>query len=137
MGMTRRSPNSSGASDSRRGDAELDVGDLIPYLAGQVGQAGLARLAGSAHPELDQHVAAVADAVTAELGPQQSDPTRLLAFLVSYASGFVASVAKGGWLPVPDNQPLDWETMRLAAVCRLITQVTQPTQRSQPTQGQS
>jgi len=135
---SRGSRKSPGTSAFRRGDADLDVGDLIPYLAGQVGQAGLARLTGLAHPELDQHVAAVADAVTAELVEPQSDPTRLLAFLVNYASGFVAAATKGGWLPPPADQPLDWESMRLAAVCHLVTQVTQPAaDRGRPDAGQT
>ena len=133
MGMTagfplgpRGSQNSSGASTSRPHDADVDIGYLIPYIAGQVGQAGLARLAGTAHPELDQHVAAVADAATAELGARRSDPARLLAFLLNYASGFVAAATRGGWLPVLSEEQPDWETMRLAAVSQLVSQVLQP-----------
>jgi hypothetical protein len=122
----RSSPNSSGASASRPGDAEHDLGDLIPYVAALVGQAGLTRLAGSAHPELDQHVAAVADAVTAELGEHRSDPARVLTFLMHYAGGFVAAATKGGWLPVLRDEQLDWESLRLAAVCQLVTQVLHP-----------
>jgi Family of unknown function (DUF6401) len=107
----------------RRG-AGLDAADLIPYLAGQVGQASLARLDGSAHPELDQHVAAVADAVSAELGERCNDYLQLLGFLVNYASGFVAAASGEGWQPMPDHQPLDWESTRLAAVCHLVRQLT-------------
>jgi len=99
--------------------------DLIPYLAGSIGQASLDRLAGCAHPELDQHVAAVTEAATDELGSQRDDASQLLGFLVNYASGFVAAAAGCGWQPVPDDQPLDWESMRLAAVCHLVTRLTE------------
>ena len=107
-------------------DVLLDASDLTPYLAGQIGQAALDRLAGCAHPELDQHVAAVADTAAAVLGAQRDDPERLLAFLVQYASGFVAAATGGGWqAPVADDR-LDWESMRLAAVCRLVTLSERP-----------
>lgn len=109
----------------RRRGAGLDAADLIPYLAGQVGQASLARLEGSANPELDQHVAAVADAVFAELGEQRNDYVQLLGFLVNYASGLVAAASGDGWQPVPDHQPLDWESTHLAAVCQLVRQLTE------------
>jgi hypothetical protein len=115
----------------QRGE-ELDAADLIPYLAGRFGQASLARFAGYAHPELDQHLATVTDAAAAELGSQRDDPARLLAFLVNYASGFVAAAAGHGWRPVPDHHPLDWESIRLAAVCQLVRQVTEA-----PAPGQS
>ncbi len=99
----------------------LDASDLTPYLAGQIGQASLDRLAGCAHPELDQHVAAVADTAAAVLGAERDDPARLLAFLVRYASGFVDAATGGGWRPAPADQPLDWESMRLGAICLLVT----------------
>jgi len=99
--------------------------DLIPYLAGSIGQASLDRLAGCADPNLDQHVAAVTEAAADELGTKRHDPAQLLNFLVNYASGFVAAASGGGWQPVPDEQPLDWESTRLAAVCHLVRQVTE------------
>jgi len=99
--------------------------DLIPYLAGSIGQASLDRLAGCANPELDQHVAVVTEAATDELGSRRDDPVQLLDFLVSYASGFVAAASGGGWQPVPGHQPLDWESTRLAAICHLVRQVTE------------
>ncbi len=97
----------------------MDVDELVPYLAGQVGEATLGRLAGSAHPELDQHVAAVREAAWDVLGRHADDPGRLVGFLVRYASGFVAAAAGSGWRPVSDDL-LDWESMRLAAVCHLV-----------------
>jgi len=108
--------------------------DLIPYLAGSIGSASLDRLAGCANPILDQHVAAVNEAATDELGSQRDDPVQLLNFLVNYASGFVAAASGGGWQPVPDHQPLDWESMHLAAVCHLVRQVTEPTNEGQPSE---
>jgi hypothetical protein len=101
-------------------EARVDVDELVPYLAGQVGEATLGRLAGSAHPELDQHVAAVREAAWDVLGRRADDPGRLLGFLVRYASGFVAAAAGSGWRPVADSDLLDWESMRLAAVCHLV-----------------
>ena len=103
----------------------LEAGDLTPYLAGQIGQATLDQLADWAHPELDQHVAAVTETAAAVLGRQRDDPEQLLAFLVQYASGFVAAATGGGWQsPVADERP-DWESMRLAAVCRLVTTLSE------------
>jgi hypothetical protein len=106
--------------------------DLISYLAGSIGQASLDRLAGCADPNLDQHVAAVTEAASDELGSRRHDPVQLLNFLVSYASGFVAAASGGGWQPVPDEQPLDWESTRLAAICHLVRQVTEATTASRP-----
>ena len=106
----------------------LDAGGLTPYLAGQIGQAALDRLADYAHPELDQHVAAVTDAAAAVLGDQCDDPGQLLAFLVQYASGFVAAATGGGWQTPAAGQQLDWESMRLAAVCRLVAMLSEAAQ---------
>ena len=102
-----------------------DASDLTPYLAGQIGQATLDRLAGCAHPELDQHVAAVTETTAAVLGAERDDPERLLAFLVQYASGFVAAATGGGWRSPTGDQSLDWESMRLAAVCQLVTTLSE------------
>jgi Family of unknown function (DUF6401) len=102
-----------------------DSADLSSYLAGQIGQASLDRLAGVAHPELDQHVAAVQDAITATLGSGHPSPSRLLGALVRYASGFVdAATGRGWWPSSAAGQPLDWESMRLAAVCQLVSQMS-------------
>ncbi len=103
----------------------LEAGDLTPYLAGQIGQATLDRLADWAHPELDQHMAAVTDAAAAVLGAQRDDPEQLLAFLVPYASGFVAAATGGGWQSRAAADRPDWESMRLAAVCRLVTALSE------------
>lgn len=96
-----------------------DAGELTSYLAGQVGQATLDRIGDLAHPVLDQHVAAVRDAAADVLGPRADDRGELTGFLVRYASGFAAAATAGGWRPDLDAELLDWESMRLAAVCLL------------------
>jgi Family of unknown function (DUF6401) len=106
-------------------DVQFDASDLTPYLAGRIGQATIDRLGGYAHPELDQHVAAVTDTAAAVLGAQRDDPDQLLAFLVQYASGFVAAATGGGWQSPGADERLDWESMRLAAVCRLVTSLSE------------
>lgn len=93
---------------------------VAPYLAGQIGQATLARLAGLAHPELDQHVAAVNDTMMAIIGPRDVDPSELVGTLVRYASGFVDAAITGGWRPPAPGQPIDAESMRLAAISHLV-----------------
>jgi Family of unknown function (DUF6401) len=103
----------------------LDADELMPYIAGQIGQAALVRMAGIAHPVLDQHVAAVSDAVATGLGRRGKDPAEVLAFLARYASGFVDAAIKGGWRPAPVGDMIDWEAMRLAAVCQLMARLTQ------------
>jgi hypothetical protein len=97
------------------------------WLAGEAGQVSLARSGDSSRlrAAVDQHAAAVRDA----LGGQVS-----AGMLTSYARGFVeAAVARGWWPPhrVPPGSPgspgrpqLDWESLRLAAVCRLYTEIS-------------
>jgi hypothetical protein len=104
--------------------SRLGASELSPYVAGQVGQAVLIRLAGAAHPHLDQHVAAVKEAIAHELGRRRKDPAQSLAFLVKYATGFVDAAAGNGWRPSPVGDLIDWESMRLAAVCMLMNELT-------------
>jgi hypothetical protein len=102
-----------------------DSGELSSRLAGQIGQASLDRLGDGAHPELDQHVAAVRDAIAATLGRRRDEPAQLLSALVRYASGFVdAATGRDWWPSAAANQPLDWESMRLAAVCLLVSELS-------------
>jgi hypothetical protein len=100
-----------------------------------MGQAALDRLAGRAHPGLDQHVAAVSDAVAAGLGRRSKDPAKVLAFLVRYASGFVEAAISGGWRPLPAGDRIDWESMRLAAVCILANRLTEQASESPSAQS--
>ena len=100
-----------------------DLGDLSLWLAGEAGQVSLARTADSSRlrAAVDQHSAAVREA----LGGRMS-----AGVLLSYARGFTeAAVARGWWPPHRSAPgalaegwafPLDWESLRLAAVCELF-----------------
>jgi|ERR1022692_1375838 DNA-binding transcriptional ArsR family regulator len=102
-----------------------DSGELSSRLAGQIGQASLDRLGDGAHPELDQHLAAVRDAIAATLGRRRDEPAQVLSALVRYASGFVdAATGRGWWPSAASDQPVDWESMRLAAVCLLVSELS-------------
>jgi hypothetical protein len=52
--------------------------------------------------------------VTAPVGPGE---------LLQYACGFLEASVGTGWQPaLSDDEPADWRSLRLAAVCELITQ---------------
>ncbi|HET7012752.1 MAG TPA: DUF6401 family natural product biosynthesis protein [Streptosporangiaceae bacterium] len=109
-----------GITRGRVPKSEHEVSVVAPYLAGQIGQATLDRLEGCAHPDLDQHVAAVNDTMLAIIGPREVETAELVGTLVRYASGFVDAAITGGWRPSAPGQPLDNESMRLAAVSQLV-----------------
>jgi hypothetical protein len=110
-----------------------DSADLSSYLAGQIGQAGLDRLAGAADPGLDQHVAAVRAAIAAVLPRPGAGSAQVLSALVRYASGIVDAATGRGWWPASTaDQPLDWESLRLAAVCHLVTEASQGPDQPKP-----
>jgi len=107
-------------------DAIPDSVDISCYLAGQIGQATLDRLAGTGHPELDQHVAAVRDAIADILPRAGARSAQVLSALVKYASGVLDAATSRGWWPGPAaGQAPDWESLRLAAVCYLVTEASQ------------
>jgi hypothetical protein len=92
-----------------------ELSEITLRLAGEVGEAGLSRSA--ALPGLlaavDQHAAEVRDSLT--------DGGRLpMHSLLGYARGFVEAAIGRGWRPGASHQ--DWESLRLAAVCLLITE---------------
>jgi hypothetical protein len=104
---------------------------MVLRLAGEAGQVSLARSADTAGAlaTVDQHVSEIRDALTSKGG--KLTPAALL----SYAQGFVeAAIGRGWWPPHrrvhlnPDRDPwldtddtlLDWESLRLAAVCRML-----------------
>jgi hypothetical protein len=110
-----------------RGNTSL-MGDFPLLIAGETGQASLARSADShgLRACVDQHVAEVRDALNSRVTE---------GVLLSYARGFVeAAVARGWW---PPHRPAggyeslssaehehgwhpDWESLRLAAICHLF-----------------
>ena len=103
-----------------------DLSDMSLWLAGAAGQVGLARSGDSSglRAVVDQHAAEVRDALDGRVSAGS---------LMSYARGFVdAAVARGWWPPhrvAPDVlgtdwlPELDWESLRLAAVCRMYTEL--------------
>lgn len=101
-----------------------DLSGMLLRLAGEAGQHSLARSAGEAgaRASVDQHAAEIRDALA---GPGR---TITLAELLSYAQGFTEAAIARGWRPPRrrergpwgDEPFLDWESLRLAAVCRLF-----------------
>lgn len=97
--------------------SEMRVAEITLQLAGMAGAAALRRSAGRPGmlAAVDQHAAQIRDALC---GP---DGTRELGAhaLLEYARGFVAAATGRGWWPGRANG--DWETLRLAAVCLLLS----------------
>src|SRR5580693_3159520 len=102
-----------------------DLSGMILRLAGEAGQVSLARSAdeAGARASVDQHASEIRDALTS--AGRKITPAALL----SYAQGFMeAAIARGWWPPHRqerdpwgDDEPLlDWESLRLAAVCRMF-----------------
>jgi hypothetical protein len=92
-----------------------DLSDMSLWLAGEAGQVSLARSGDSdgLRAAVDQHAAQVRDALGGRV---------TAGVLMGYARGFVdAAVARGWWPPhrLPDRE-LDWESVRLAAICHLF-----------------
>ena len=97
---------------------------MILRLAGEAGQVSLARCAdqAGAGASVDQHASEIRDAL-ASTGRKVTQ-----AALLSYAQGFMeVAIARGWWPPHRqardpwDDEPLlDWESLRLAAVCRMF-----------------
>jgi Family of unknown function (DUF6401) len=114
-----------------------ELSEIVLHLAGEAGQLGLDWSAGAVgmQASVDQHAAEVRDALA---GHPLTGPGRRVtaAMLLEYAQGFLeAAVARGWWPPHrrggapgesggPDG--LDWESLRLAAVCRLVAEVQRP-----------
>ena len=106
-----------------------DMSCIALFVAGEVGQAALAESSGAAgagvRAAVDQHAAEITDALGGRL---------TVGALISYAQGFVEAAGGRGWWPAPrqtlarassagiGRSPawLDWESLRLAAVCRLV-----------------
>ena len=111
------------------------VEEMSLWLAGEAGQVSLARMpeAAGCRAAVDQHAAEIRDA----LGGQVTTSC-----LMSYARGFTEAAVGRGWWPPHRRSPaaglglggldldgpggseldlagLDWESLRLAAVCQL------------------
>jgi uncharacterized protein DUF6401 len=99
-----------------------DISLMSLWLAGAAGQASLARSGDSSglRALVDQHAAEVRDALGGRVSASG---------LMSYARGFVEAAVARGWWPPDRMAPgyaepdLDWESLRLAAVCRLHTEL--------------
>ena len=103
-----------------------ELSEIVLHLAGETGQVGLDWSAGAVGMQaaVDQHAAEVRDALTGPAGWRVTP-----AMLLEYAQGFLeAAVARGWWPPhrratgLGGPGGLDWESLRLAAVCRLVTE---------------
>jgi hypothetical protein len=96
-----------------------ELSEITLRLAGEVGESGLARSAGlpGMLAAVDQHAAEVRDAV-ADLGGDDDRPA--VYSLLGYARGFVEAAVGRGWVPLPGGGA-DWESLRLAGVCQLMT----------------
>jgi Family of unknown function (DUF6401) len=100
---------------------------MVLRLAGEVGQSSLALSAdrAGARAAVDQHASEIRDALSV------TGRTITPAVLVRYAQGFTeTAIARGWWPPLrqqrepgDDEAALDWESLRLAAVCRLFIEI--------------
>lgn len=111
-----------------------ELSEIALHLAGETGQMGLAWTGGAVgmQASVDQHAAEVRQALA---GHPRTGPGRRVtpAMLLEYAQGFLeAAVARGWWPPhrragAPGGlDGPDWESLRLAAVCRLVMEAQRP-----------
>lgn len=104
-----------------------DLSEMVLQLAGEAGQASLARSGDDpgVRAALDQHVSEIRGLLTR--GGRELTLTALLC----YAQGFVEAAIGRVWWPQhrqerepwEDEPALDWESLRLAAVCELFIEV--------------
>ncbi len=131
------------------------MSEISLRLAGDVGAAGLRLATGSPGllATVDQHAAEVRDALAA--GPyfgraggpfcssagemrdalagergegraeRHAEPGPATRLLLAYARGFVDAAIGRGWSP-RGGAATDWETLRLAAICQLMTDQLAP-----------
>ena len=101
----------------------VDLPGMVLRLAGEAGQVSLARSAdeAGARASVDQHASEIRDTLSS--AGRKVTPAALL----SYAQGFMETAIARGWWPPHrrerdpgDDEPLDWESLRLAAVCRML-----------------
>ena len=111
-----------------------ELSEIVLHLAGETGQLGLDWSAGAVGMQacVDQHAAEVRDALA---GHPLTGPGRRVtpAMLLEYAQGFLEAAVARGWWP-PHRRAVargeldgpDWESLRLAAVCRLVMEAQRP-----------
>jgi hypothetical protein len=114
-----------------------ELSEIVLHLAGETGQLGLDWSAGAVgmQASVDQHAAEVREALA---GHPLAGPGRRVtpAMLLEYAQGFLEAAVVRGWWP-PHRRAgwpgqsgglsgLDWESLRLTAVCRLLTEAQRP-----------
>jgi hypothetical protein len=97
---------------------------MVLRFAGEIGQECLARSADDpgARAAIDQHAAEIRAALAAP-GQQVT-----AAALLSYTRGFAEVIVARGWTPAhrqerdpwADEPPMDWTSLRVAAICRLF-----------------
>jgi hypothetical protein len=108
----------------------------LSRLHDDVGAGGLAAAAAlpGLSAMLDQHAAAVRDAVT--IGLEGSAAVAGLALLASYGHGVLSHAREHGWQPPPADatawHTADWTSLRLAAICALAQRENQPPNRPAP-----
>jgi hypothetical protein len=104
----------------------VDLSEITLRMAGAVGAAGLtlaARMPGLL-AAVDQHAAEVRDALAVSGRAESRQDARrgpAPSALLGYARGFVEAAVGRGWSPRPGGAA-DWESLRLAAICQLMTQ---------------
>lgn len=93
-----------------------DVSEELGFLVRDIGDAGIAEMAGS--PALaaavDQHAAAVRDLLVGP-GGSHPDPDSLM----KYLHGFAEDAFRRGWWPASTE---DWEFVRIVTVCWMMRQ---------------
>src|SRR5580704_9304738 len=93
-------------------------------LTGEVGQRALDHVAASC-PGLGDLLSVIARScpdvpfVADASSPEESVP---LALLLHYLCGFIEEAVTRDWWPEPDPAEPDWESLRIAAVCHLVSQ---------------
>jgi hypothetical protein len=107
----------------RAGDSAVRAGWPQPARPHHARRAHLARdCAAAATPARAATVTAACPDVPFTDNPWQADEPPALRLLLHYACGFVEAAVKADWWPANPavGYQIEWQAMRLAAVCRLI-----------------
>jgi hypothetical protein len=103
-----------------------DLSEELGFLVRDIGDAGIAEMAGSPAlaASVDQHAAAVRDLLN---GPGGSHPEPEA--LMTYLHGFAEDAFRRGWWP---GDTRDWEFVRIVTVCWMMRHGAKP-----PREGES